>query len=422
MRRAVARARARNILAGGCAVLAFWAGARNAPAQGRGWLQGPTVGYMQDPGTGPSTTLRYYSNDLRSLSQRNVGPDSGILSVSMSPSGYSVPTGRALSRDRASPLAFAPSSPLGVSRRIDTGLNVESDFRIAASPVPPPRPVQEAPSPLAKAGLVPETVSGGIEDVAAPGMGAVLSRMGSTALGAAQAYLQAVEAASASRLTDRTKPITSLVPEQAGMYRDRMAKGDEAFRRGDYLTAYDEFQIANDVQPEDAESVLCMFHAQFALSRYSYGKAAVLLERALACLPELPLANLRPRGFFGDPGQFAQRLVSLEDYVAKHGDDREAQLVLAYFRWFGEARDAAATRQALRQAFRSAVRSGDRAAAEAARTFWDGLGAAGGGAGPLRIEDVRAPSTAESGGDGSSPGRRRGAAPTPSSAPADPGR
>jgi hypothetical protein len=141
--------------------------------------------------------------------------------------------------------------------------------------------------------------------------------------------------------------------------------------------------MANDVGGNDPESLICLTHTRFALSRYSYAKAAYFLEQALKFMPELPLANLRPVGFYGTVGKYAEHLFVLQEHVAKAPSDGEALLLLAYFRWFGEAQDVKATHKALSRALACALKKKDAFLVEAIRAFWDGMIAAEKVSGPL---------------------------------------
>ena len=215
--------------------------------------------------------------------------------------------------------------------------------------------------------------AGSISEEAGPGIGSVLAQQDETALGAARAYVQALEKAFVSQLSDRSKPLTSLVPARPSDYQLHMARGDRAFRSGNFHLAYVEFRIANDLGNRDPESFLCLTHAQFALSRYSYGTASYFLQQSLRRMPELPLANLHPRGFYGAAAKYAEHMVALQEYLERNPTDGEALLLLAYFRWFSEARDAEATEKALASAIAWAARRNDPHLAEAIETFWRGM-------------------------------------------------
>lgn len=315
------------------------------------------------------------------------GGGQGILSVNLNvlSVGGSSQTGGVLSVSQPNPLTASTPGPLGgmgVTRRVDNPLSGTGIYGgIPTGSSPPPVGVAALPSALpalpAAGGRTKETAPQDVQMYDAPGMGRLLGRVDSSALGATRAYLLALEAASASRLKDHSKPITSLVPQQPSLYRDHMAKGDTAFRADNFHIAISEFQTAYDFNSRDAESLICLLHGQFAVSHYSYGKPAFYLQKALECMPELPLANLRPEGFFRARSVYAERIVALEDFAAQNPKDYEAQLILAYFRWFSEARDVKSAVAAVRAAYKAAAAKDDRLMAEAARTFWDGMVASG---------------------------------------------
>jgi hypothetical protein len=154
-------------------------------------------------------------------------------------------------------------------------------------------------------------------------------------------------------------------------------------------------------------------HTQFALSRYSYAKAAYFLELALKRMPKLPAAPLRPIGFYGDSDKYAQHMYALDQHVQTSPFDGEAQLLLAYFRWFGEVRDIEAARTALSHALAAALKKKDTYLLEAVGAFWDGMVA--GGAVSGKLAPARRPAATKSPG-GSSTGRETPAPPSPSAA------
>jgi len=171
---------------------------------------------------------------------------------------------------------------------------------------------------------------------------------------------------------EEQKPVTSLVPDEAGMFRDYMRKGEDLFREGHYHKAMEEFRMASVLSPNVPESLLSQFHARFATSRRSYASAAHFLSRTLKVLPELPLVPLAPKEFYDDPAAYAGQVASLQKHCTKVPADSEALLVLAYFRWFEGQTDKAT--EALTQAKAAGPGKTSR---EAIETFWDGIVASG---------------------------------------------
>jgi hypothetical protein len=334
------------------------------------------------------SNFNLYSQGLGALGQRS-GRAGGALSSNMQ---------RNFSMGRS--MTFAQPD-MGVHRRSAAGMGISRPsgsggmeghyFRrvgpgTASSIAPPPMP--ESIFPAIPEGLDALTALAGtvdtLNDLGGAGAVKVLLDQEETAMGAARAYLRALEQSTASRLRDRTKPITTLVPGPASQYRDYMARGDRAFRANNFLSAYTDFQIANDMGSRDPESMICLAHTQFALSRCSYVKASYYLQEALKAMPELPLANLRPRGFYGSAATYAEHLVSLQEYIERNGTDGEALLLLAYFRWYGQARDVAAAQNALSRSLRGALAANNTHLVEAVETFWDGMVAAGAVEGKLK--------------------------------------
>jgi len=214
--------------------------------------------------------------------------------------------------------------------------------------------------------------AGGITDQGGGGAGQLLAGQDNAALGAALAYMQAVSSSAAATLKKQIEPITSLSPSEPSIYTTHMVSGEKAFYAGEFIRAFDEFQLANDLTGRDPESLLSMAHSRFALSRNSYARAAYYLQQAIKYLPELPLVPLQPRGFYGDATTYLKHLIRLEEHTDKFHTDAEAYLVLGYYRWFDEDTEAAG--EAMRKSF-AAARSPELA--EAIETFWDGMVASG---------------------------------------------
>jgi len=177
--------------------------------------------------------------------------------------------------------------------------------------------------------------------------------------------------------------VTSLTPAEESVYRTHMLEGERRFRTGEYAESFNQFKLANGLVRNDAESLLSMFHARFALSIVSYSQASHYLQEALKVQPELPMVPLRIRGFYGDPTQYVNHLFRLEQYLAKAPEDPEAQLVLAYHTWFDPDIKSAKTQEALaralgaRKAELSESPSGSDRLLEAIDVFWRGMVASG---------------------------------------------
>jgi len=355
-----------------------------ATAQGRGRVSLRSVGSLSQLGeSGATRSFRSYSYGLGSLQGGAGGRNGGALRSSIGQTGFSVHHSSALSvpgsRGRSlgsSSLSRAlgnnglsiPRSGLGGTR---SGLDLRVGTPMVTIPVAPVAPV--APSGLPVSGGTSTPVGAFADQGQSSGIGNVLAKQDETALGAARAYLQALEKAATSKLKDHSKPITSLVPTPDSEYKDHMAKGDRAFRGNNFHVAYTEFRIASDLGGRDPESLVCLAHTQFALSRYSYAKAAYFLQLAIRYMPELPLANLRPRGFYGTAAKYAEHLVALSEHLEEDPGDGEAALLLAYFRWFENPQNVPATRDALSKALTSALKRNDAHLLEAIETFWDGM-------------------------------------------------
>ncbi len=191
-------------------------------------------------------------------------------------------------------------------------------------------------------------------------------------MGIARAYASDVGAGAEHLEQGKSEPITSFVPERPGMYRKYMKLGDDHFREEKYHSASRYFKMANNIAGRDPESLLSLAHSSFAVSRGSYARASYYLRKALEYFPELPLVNLQPREFYGNPTTYIDHIFRLENYVRDNPQDGEALLLLAYFRWFNERHKDAA--ELLKQA-RSVTKSPELL--EAISIFWDGMVASG---------------------------------------------
>ena len=168
-----------------------------------------------------------------------------------------------------------------------------------------------------------------------------------------------------------TKPITSLVPAEQGFYRQRMERGDKAFRSGHYAEAMSWFKIAASVVRHCPESHLSRAHALFA--RGEYHQASYHLRKALEYFPELPLVRLEIRKFYGEKlqGDFDKHVRALQEEVDGPAATADEPLVLAYVRYFSGETDQAAA--ALRRAHAVSLRRKDKASQEAVEVFWDAM-------------------------------------------------
>ncbi|MCK4277118.1 MAG: hypothetical protein KAX78_11420 [Phycisphaerae bacterium] len=151
-----------------------------------------------------------------------------------------------------------------------------------------------------------------------------------------------------------------------------MAQAEEAFRAGEYQKALSLYRKANELGRDDPESLLGMAYANYALSRYSFASAGYYLQKAIERFPELPLAPLKPAGFYADQETYERHLGYLKAHLRKRPSDSNALLILGVFRWFEG--DVAPAKAALREA---ASASRNPKVLEAIKTFWDGMAASG---------------------------------------------
>jgi len=290
------------------------------------------VGVLHQPGDrSPTRTFQNYSYGLGSLQGSSPGSGGDVLRSTIAGQGTflisrpgGAPTGLS-----AGALTDLPRSP-GVARRYT------DEFRISDM--------------------------GGLHK----GTGGDTS-----AFSSARAYLDAIGASSALSVTS-AQPITSLAPNDASRYSDCMKQGERYFRAREYQRAYNEFQLASLIDDRDPSSLLSMCHAMFAMSRYSYASSAHYLRQAMKFFPELPTVPLQPRGFYGQPADYAERMAILEDHLRKMPSDAEGYLLLAYHRWFDG--DVEAACEAVSKAY-SAGNAGMKEDIE--KYLWKGMLATG---------------------------------------------
>lgn len=218
-----------------------------------------------------------------------------------------------------------------------------------------------------------------------PGMTAAprtFSQVETDSLMNVQPYLQAMGHKTTLQ-AGGSKPVTSFVPSEPNVYQEYMQRGDRAFREGRFVESDDAFELAVTFARYSPEAHLSKVHAKFALGRYN--AAAYHLRKGVTYFPELPLARLRVRGFYGRSDQFVAHLERLRKAIDNSSADVHLRLVLAYFRYFDGAEAEAAN--ALRVAYELNRQTRDQATAketaEAVQTFWDGMVAAGKASGSL---------------------------------------
>jgi hypothetical protein len=170
------------------------------------------------------------------------------------------------------------------------------------------------------------------------------------------------------------KPITSLVPDGAGLYHDYIQSGEQAFRLKQYSLAFTRFRMACYIGMNDADSLLSMSHAQFAGK--SYPLAAYYFRQTLNRLPKLASLPIRPKMFYEDRSEYVENIQGLDDHLSKKPQDSEAQLLRAYYAWFDadQSDGPAIARHALEMAL-----AGNRGPelTQAIESFWAGMTATG---------------------------------------------
>ena len=135
-------------------------------------------------------------------------------------------------------------------------------------------------------------------------------------------------------LADPGKPITTLVPNVPGEYRDLMEAGEKAFKDGQYRQALVSFKAARALTQSRVPGCMhALMQTVFALAKESYREPAGYLSQTLKDFPELPLVNFSPKDYYGRKEDYAQHLARLEARVKKNPKDADAQFLLAYLLW-----------------------------------------------------------------------------------------
>lgn len=226
--------------------------------------------------------------------------------------------------------------------------------------------------------------SGGgvVPEVSGPGISSRLMNMSREEILAAASMAEAIGVGELELETD--EPIRSFAGDDPGRYSKFLREGEESFRGGNYELALQKFLLANDIGRRAPESLLSLAHANLALGRYNSAK--FYLQQALMSLPELPLANISFRNFFGNYLAYSD----VREHLLARAQERQTEaaswMLAAYVLWFGD--DAAGAADALRKA---AAANEDPATAEAIATFWDGCVASGKVSGSLYAAEPQEP-------------------------------
>ncbi len=342
--------------------LLLWAG--SAPAQGRSSVNISDIGRGTQIGdTAASRTFRDYSTGVGSLGRSRSGGGTSVLRSSLS------------------------ASSLGVTRRsrsatggTDLG-NSGLDSTSGRPTVSRGRDYGSGPSTLIRSG----------------GYGSGVSALGTLArsdpMYGTRAFLTAVKDEDTLK-TDRTEPITSLVPDEPSKYQEYLAKGEQYFKAAKYTDALGWFEMASVFDGDDPESLLSITHAKTALQ--AYPSAAFMLRKAVRNFPELPVLPLQPRGFYGDPLDYTDQIAKLREYVSKNSYDADGHMLLAYYNWFeGNTEQAKASMQEAHRKAKNLRGKTRESVAEAIDILWKGMVATGKVSGKLGEEPDPAETTTQ---------------------------
>jgi tetratricopeptide (TPR) repeat protein len=186
------------------------------------------------------------------------------------------------------------------------------------------------------------------------------------------------------------RPVSSFSPDDGSRYARSIRLGESGFRSGYYLQALGDYQVAASLGRDQVGTILSLAQVYIVLDRYQ--SASQCLRRALVIFPELPLANIQLRSFFGTPADFLGFRDRLRARTVAAGADANVWLALAYVEWFD--RNYTEAGAALRHGAQCAA---DPLVMEAIESFWEG-GLAGGKLSGSLWSAATAPASAPAGG------------------------
>jgi len=98
---------------------------------------------------------------------------------------------------------------------------------------------------------------------------------------AGETYIAAIEHKSATPQDQSNDTITTLVPENPGVYRDKMQAAEIAFKNREFRNAISLYEMAGGLSSGSPESLLGRMHTYFAASTDAYALTALYLKNTL---------------------------------------------------------------------------------------------------------------------------------------------
>ena len=195
------------------------------------------------------------------------------------------------------------------------------------------------------------------------------------------------DAKSDDEKVDKSKVVKTLAPDQEGLYRHMMLRGEDAFKRQQYQQAVSNFKQVAMLFDASPESMLSLMHSYFATADRSYEMPAYYLQKALVKLPELLLLDIHPKNFYGQQNVtvYVRDQVRLENFIRKNPENSDAHLIHAYLLWLEG--DTKAFEKAIKTA-RKYTRNLKKI--DALNTMWDSALITGKVKGKLYIPPVKA--------------------------------
>ncbi|HET6204721.1 MAG TPA: tetratricopeptide repeat protein [Planctomycetota bacterium] len=107
---------------------------------------------------------------------------------------------------------------------------------------------------------------------------------------------------------------------------------DLYFRAGRYDRAVEHYLRATEYAPEQGSLWFMLSDALFAIGDYHF--AAYAIRKGVEKDPTLVESRANKREFYGNPADFEAHILQLGKFLADHGNDGDAWLVLAYNQFF----------------------------------------------------------------------------------------
>jgi tetratricopeptide (TPR) repeat protein len=117
---------------------------------------------------------------------------------------------------------------------------------------------------------------------------------------------------------------------QARELADALDRGDEHFRRADYLAAREEYTRALVIAGEEPGVRIPFGLAEFALGRYADASRA--MRQSVSRPPILDPSSIDLRQAYARPAEFEAQLRTLESFIGRNPFDADALFLLGFLK------------------------------------------------------------------------------------------